>query len=210
METLCGRALAHSENPHALNPEIDVCADDQGEGVGAAHSQAAVGTALSGAGRGTRGRVTMACGGRRGSDGGLPSCSVHPGTLERCDRFGGRSTRSGHIGTRPGDGRPGSGRITSATAPPASCARRRRERRYRLRADPLTGGRSGEAVGGSATRRTTRAARVVLPRVQYVGLPTQRRVDDACGSPDLPPIVVPVVKLVPGASGLPTGRGGAV
>ena len=27
---------------------------------------------------------------------------------------------------------------------------------------------------------------------------------------DLPPIVVPVVKLVPGASGLPTGRGGAV
>ena len=29
-------------------------------------------------------------------------------------------------------------------------------------------------------------------------------------STDLPPIVVPVVKLVPGASGLPTGRGGAV
>jgi carbon storage regulator len=32
----------------------------------------------------------------------------------------------------------------------------------------------------------------------------------AVPSADLPPIVVPVVKLVPGASGLPTGRGGAV
>jgi len=30
------------------------------------------------------------------------------------------------------------------------------------------------------------------------------------GRLDLPPIVVPVVKLVPGASGLPTGRSGAV
>ena len=32
----------------------------------------------------------------------------------------------------------------------------------------------------------------------------------AAGGGDLPPITVPVVKLVPGASGLPTGRGGAV